>query len=96
MTSTPTTDELLRELRQRVTRIESRIVRIGEHVGAPISNPLADMLIDCAEDGTLLMYPRAMDVSLSGLRAELRKKGMEDKIAEVWFGGHRVATIHPE
>lgn len=90
------TQDLLLELRQRVTRIESRICRLGDHVGANLSDTVKQIRIVDVDDTEVAVYIPALDVALSALMSALRDKGKAGKIATVWFDGRQVAQFYPQ
>lgn len=86
-------DTILREVRQRVTRIESRLCRIADHLGAHVGTPSKELCLS-TRDGTLAVTTPAMDVTLSELLQFLTSQGVAGKVVFVRFAGRTVATIH--
>lgn len=80
------------EIRDRVTRIESRIVKLGEHMGA-----------DLRTNARVLVQPRAglcptvtidsLDVSLSRITQELTRLGYGTRGIPIIHNGRHVATM---
>lgn len=86
--------DLVREIRDRVSRTETRIVVLGDHVGADLRS---------SKRVTIKMHPRtaepwvdltSMDVSLSGIINELASTGEFLGDVCVMHKGVHVATIH--
>jgi hypothetical protein len=66
--------ELLREVNQRATRIESRMVQLGDYVGA---NLRTKMRVHVERDDTgVWVEIDALDVSLSRIVTSLREQGI--------------------
>jgi len=92
---TETNEELraIHEVRQRVTRIESRICRIADFLGARVGNPGNELKITgVGEKGVNIDTP-VMDVTLSEIVQFLTHNGIADKVAYVHHNGRLVATV---
>lgn len=94
-TSIEELDLIAREVRQCVTRIESRICRIAEHLQVNMRPPKDGFLIrsETAEDMELSLP--MLDISLSELLNYLHKEKFDQKVVHVYFGGVRVVTLYP-
>ncbi|MGF6870629.1 hypothetical protein [Paraburkholderia sp. MM5477-R1] len=85
--------ELLREVRQRTTRTESRVVQLGDHVGA---NLRTRMRIEIKRDRDApYVEIDALDVSISRIVTELVEMDI-DKAIDVYRKNKRVATVYPQ
>ena len=86
------------EMRQRITRIESRICRIADamniHTGDPSktmwkideTNPIA---------GVVCIGTTVLDASISDVLRFLTANGIEGKVACLYYNGGLVARIYP-
>lgn len=85
--------ELLHELRDRVIRTESRIVQLGDHVGA---NLRAKQKIHPKVDGfgQWFVDVDSHDVSVSRILATLKERGITQRNVNVWVGGTHSFTLH--
>lgn len=86
--------DTLQEVLQRTTRIESRIVQLGDHVGANLRSKQR-IEVKYSTNGMARVEIDAMDVSLSRIAAELKNHGF-DAPASVWHDGRLVATLYPK
>ncbi|WP_434717192.1 hypothetical protein P5X00_40065 (plasmid) [Paraburkholderia sp. A2RO-4L] len=88
--------KLLRELNQRTTRLESRMVQLGDHVGA---NLRLKMRIEVCRPGDAGCAPYveidALDVSISRVTTVLQDMGIDEAI-DVYLKNKRVATVYPQ
>ncbi|MBB5509533.1 hypothetical protein [Paraburkholderia atlantica] len=85
--------KLLREMNQRATRTESRVVHLGDHVGA---NLRTRMRIEIKRDRDApYVEIDALDVSISRIVAVLVDRGIDEAI-DVYLKNERVATVYPE
>ncbi len=91
---TDSTQDMLAELRQRVVRIESRICRLGDHIGANLSDTVKQVRIADIDDTEVAVYLPALDIALSALLNLLKEKGKAGKIATVWFDSRQVAQFY--
>ena len=66
-------DNYDKELMDRVIRIESRVVQLGDHVGANLRTTQRIKILE-VEAGVLQVNIDALDVSLSRIFAELRQR----------------------
>lgn len=88
-------NEFETELMDRVIRTESRIVQLGDHVGA---NLRVKQRIDIHEDsGSSMVTIDSMDVSLSRILAEWKRlRPQSGQLAfQVYHNGRMVMTVYP-
>lgn len=87
--------ETLAEVRDRVIRMESRIVQLGDYVGA---NLRSKQRIDVKRKDGPGVYVEidALDVSISRIVAELRNNGVirTEHPIDVFLERKRVATVY--
>jgi hypothetical protein len=85
---------LLKELRERTVRLESRVVQLGDHVG---SNLRERMRMEVKKDGQgdVFVEIDALDVALSRVLVTLREHGYKSGEVPVLLNGQRVATVFP-
>ena len=86
-------NDLLLEIRQRLTRVESRICRIGDHVGASVGDPTTALAITDENEDSLSVSTPVLDVTLSEIRQFLTAEGKEDKVAFIKFQGRPVCRM---
>ncbi|WP_433704423.1 hypothetical protein [Paraburkholderia sacchari] len=67
--------EKLNEINQRVTRLESRLVQLGDHVGANLRTKMR-IVLHKDEHGVWVDVD-ALDVSMSRILNELQRLGVE-------------------
>jgi hypothetical protein len=83
--------ELLREVNQRATRIESRMVQLGDYVGA---NLRTKMRVHVERDDTgVWVEIDALDVSLSRIVTSLREQGIRKGWIAVNLNGRQITRI---
>lgn len=93
MSNESNNEDALREVRQRVTRIESRICRIADFLGARVGNPSNELKITgVGVNGANIETP-VLDVTLSEIIQFLTANGVADKVARVYFNGRLIATV---
>jgi hypothetical protein len=84
--------ERLSEINQRVTRLESRLVQLGDHVGANLRTKLRIELHN-DEHGAWVDVD-ALDVSISRIIDELQRSGVKRGIGlPVRCNGGTIATV---
>jgi hypothetical protein len=83
----------LKEIKQRVARMESRMVQLGDHVGA---NLRTKMRVDVHTDdhGTWVDVD-AVDVSLSRIHTALREAGVHEGQIPINLNGVMIAMLYP-
>jgi len=87
-------DANLNEIRQRLTRVESRICRIADFLGAPVGDPKKALEIQGKDTEYPLVHTPVMDVTLSELIQLLHSAGITGKVVDVQFGGRIIAAIN--
>ena len=90
-----TLNEYELEMRQRVTRIESRICRIADHLGAQTGDPGKTLVVRVETDSRVDVVTTVMDVSLSDVIRFLTREGIEGKVVNLYFEGKLVARVYP-
>ena len=85
-------ETLLRDVRQRVTRIESRLVSMGEQLGAVMHSSNKAMVL--SESGTEVDIV-GLDTSFSDVLHFLEKEGIQGTAVRVFHKERHVATINP-
>lgn len=70
--------KLRREMSQRMTRLESRIVQLGEHVGANLRTRMRIEVVQPRSAGRPTFEIDALDVSISRIVAVLRDMCIEE------------------
>ncbi|EYS89541.1 hypothetical protein CF68_33200 [Cupriavidus sp. SK-4] len=82
----------MQEIKDRVTRMESRVVQLGDHVGA---NLRAKLRIHRVRDASGDQYVEvdSYDVSISRILTELEEAGWSGDVG-VNVRGRRIATLH--
>ena len=86
------------EMRQRVTRIESRICRIADALSIQTGDPNKTMWRinePTPVKGVACIGTAVLDTSVSDVIRYLTKEGIEDKVACLYFEGQLVARIYP-
>jgi len=86
-------EAILVELRQRMTRVESRICRIGDHLSVQMRAPKDGLRVIRETAAEVDVSAPVMDITLSELVAGLRKLGIQGKTAHVYFEGRLQATF---
>lgn len=87
---TPRTTE--EETLQRLTRIETRIVQLGDHVGVNLRSKQRVVIHD--DITGVWVEVDALDVSLSRIITELEKAGAGPGRVPVAYRGHPVASVN--
>lgn len=90
-----TDHELLQEVADRVTRTESRIVQLGDHVGANLRQKQR-IAIRVGASGFTEVEIDALDVSISRVMTELKSHGVRASAVSVRHEGRIVATLYPK
>lgn len=85
--------ELLKEINQRAIRVESRMVQLGDFVGA---NLRTKMRVDVHSDdqGTWVEVD-AVDVSMSRIHTALREARVHEGSIPIRFDGNDIGMIFP-
>lgn len=86
---------LLMEIRDRMVRVESRLVQLGDYVGANLrSRQKIDVELP-GPDGVLTTTVDSLDVSIARIYAEIGSAGFGGQEADVFVDGEHVATLYP-
>jgi hypothetical protein len=86
--------DLLNEINQRAIRVESRMVQLGDYVGA---NLRTKMRVDVRDDrGEVWVEVDAVDVSMSRIHTALREASVHAGVIPVLFNGKTIATVYPD
>lgn len=83
----------VKEIKERVTRIESRVVQLGDHVGANLRTKLRIQPGKSATTGERIVAVDSFDVSISRIMTELEEWGWTGDVL-VEIQGRYIATIH--
>ena len=86
-------ESIVRDIRQRVTRIESRICRIGDEMGISLGEPKKGLYVLNESEDEVKVSTLVMDISLSEVLHFLNSHGIENKDALVLYNGIEVARI---
>ena len=88
-------DATLNEIRQRLTRVESRICRIADYIGAKVGDPAKELKFLGHVDGgtTWIVSTPVMDVTFSEAIHFLHKEGIAGKVA-IMFNGQKIAELY--
>jgi hypothetical protein len=86
---------IVREVRQRVTRMESRICRIADHLNINVRAPKDGFRIQHETADELELSVPMLDIALSELLSYLHKEELDQKTVHVYFGGSQVAMLYP-
>lgn len=86
---------IVREVRQRVTRMESRICRIADHLQVSFRAPKDGFRIQSETAEELELSVPMLDIALSELLNYLHKEELDHKTVHLYFGGSRVGTLYP-
>ena len=89
------TKDIAREVLQRVTRIESRICRLGDVMGADLRSSDKGLKVIAQTDTTVSVTTRVLDVAVSQILRFLTTEGIEGKVVLVYHDGHLLARIYP-
>lgn len=89
-----TTEQIAKETLERVTRLESRMVQLGDHVGA---NLRSKQKIEIRRPGSMQPYVviDSLDVSVSRILTELRQANLHVSSIDVCVGETHVFTLFP-
>ena len=86
------------EMRQRITRIESRICRIADSLNILTGDPGKTMWKINEPNpvaGVVCIGTAVLDASISDVIRYLTKEKIEDKVVCLYFEGQLVARIYP-
>ena len=86
------TEQVTKETLERVIRMESRLVQLGDHVGA---NLRSKQRIEIRQDHETLVNIDSLDVSVSRILTELRQAGVKSQQAvDVYHDGRIAFTLY--
>jgi hypothetical protein len=86
--------EKLIEINQRVARMESRMVQLGDHVGANLRTKMRTEVVKEAGRGPHVEVDAA-DVSLSRIHTALREAAVHSGEIPIYLNGVEIAVIYP-
>ncbi|CAN7461849.1 hypothetical protein LJR130_003039 [Variovorax sp. LjRoot130] len=93
-----TAEQIATEIRDRVVRLETRIVQLGDYVGANLRTKQRITIVPAnshSPPGAVRVEIDAMDVSVSRILTELRQHGVkEGGPIDVFCDGRCVFTLH--
>jgi len=84
----------LEEINMRMIRTESRLVQLGDHVGANLRTKMR-IEVFFKEDKQPYVEVDALDVSMSRVVTSLHEAGVRIGAVPVYLNGELLATIHP-
>jgi hypothetical protein len=91
-----TTETQLQQILDRVVRTESRLCRVADHIGLDVRSDNKNLrILDNSADAYVSVSCTAMDVGYTKVINFLHKEGIEDKVANVYFGSRLIARIYP-
>lgn len=88
-------DDITTDIRARVTRIETRLVKIAQSIGIETGTPGKGLKLRGVENEQAYVYTDSFCVSLADIHNFLTKEGIQDKVCLVYFGGQLVARVYP-
>jgi hypothetical protein len=88
---------ILLDIRDRMVRVESRLVQLGDYVGANLRTRQR-ICIEPPSDGidVLATTVDSLDVSIARIYAEMATAGYAGVEADVFVEGEHVATLYPK
>lgn len=89
-------DQIAREIRQRVTRIESRICRIGDALDISLRNPKEGIRVISVSEEAIELSIDCFDVALSELISFVERSGFSNLEVDVYNGRNLIATLLPK
>jgi len=90
----PLTDHEV-EMRQRVTRIESRLCRLAKGLNVQTADPVNLLQVMHETDTLVFISMPVIDTSFSDVIRFLTKEGIEGKVANMYFRNKMVARVYP-
>lgn len=88
-------DDITTDIRARVTRIETRLVKIAQAMGIETGTSCKGLKLRGVENEQAYVYADSAAVSLADIHNFLTKEGIQDKVALVYFNGRLVARVYP-
>lgn len=89
-------EHILKEIQQRVTRIESRICRLGDALDVPLRSTSKGLKLISAGPTAATVEAPALDVALSEIVRFLTELGIQGKVVSIKYQGAVIATIYPK
>ncbi len=87
-------EQNLKEILDRVTRLESRLVQLGDFVGANLrSKQRIEIEPPTAPSTPPTVHIDALDVSVSRIRTELRQRADYTGPADVYYQGRPIMRL---
>lgn len=83
------------EMRQRVTRIESRLCRIADGLNIPTADPAKSLKVMHVDPDSADLTTEVVDIGLSSIIRFLTKEGIQVRVARVYFENKLVAQVYP-
>lgn len=91
--------EDMKELLDRTRRLESRMVQLGDHVGANLRSKQKIEILPAKGTGLHVGIPAvaidSLDVSVSRILTELRQHNVRANAVEVFHEGRIAFTLYP-
>lgn len=84
----------LKEIKDRVTRLESRLVQLGDHVGANLRIRL-QVNVRTDQFGEPWVEVDALDISFARIVCSLREHGYFRGEIPIVFDGQRIGMAYP-
>jgi len=85
------TNDCLNEIRQRVTRIETRLIVLGRKLGIKLVNDDADVLVVADSRSVYIAH---LDIALTTIVNKCRAAGLRETLpVSVFYNGRLVAMV---
>lgn len=81
---------------ERLVRIESRLVQLGDHVGANLRTKQRIDILPIAGGASVKVEVDSMNVSIWRITDELKRHQIQQTAVGVWLEGRLVATVYPK
>lgn len=88
-------DDITTDIRARVTRIETRLVKIAQSIGIETGTPAKGLRLRGVENEQAYVHTDSLGVSVLDVHKFLTKEGIQDKVCLVYFVGQLVARVYP-
>jgi hypothetical protein len=89
-------EHIVREIRQRVTRIESRICRIGDGLDISLRSPKNGLKVLSIAEDVVEVHTECMDIAISELISFAERSGFSNLEVDVFHEGYLITTIIPK
>lgn len=86
-------EDVVREIRQRVTRIESRICRIGDGLEISLRNPKKGLKVLSVSEDAVALSTECLDIALSELISFSERNGFADREVDIFHGDVLISTL---